>query len=426
MNDIIKRDTGGVLDSLANNSLADPSQSSSLIVGDASLSSRLMLQYDIAARRPRSPTRVRTNLLQLVTLDPASAVESMYALPRGGKPVTGPSIRFAEALKQAWGNCWASSEVRRINREEKFVESVGLFIDFETNSVTESTHQRSIADRNGKVFKDDLIRVTANAASSIAMREAILKGVPKPVWREAYDAVVRIIAGDIKTLAQSRESALQAFAIFGVKPEQVFGALGVPGADDILLDHIPVMRGMFAALKSGEATVEEMFGRPEKQTADPTYNPLVRTGGGAPKAQAADAATSAESAPGSVADGAGSVANQTAENDAAARSMPAGAQSAAGGETGEPSTTGRTTGAEGVGDASPSAPDRLRDYSGALLRVDTPPKLGRQSDAWIQKNGSFSGEDEAKRKKIYAEHLRRATGEADLQACKAAVEGIIG
>ncbi|NEV75525.1 hypothetical protein DYI24_00315 [Rhodopseudomonas sp. BR0C11] len=424
MTDIIKRETDGILDSLANGSIADASSSSVLITGDASLSSRLTLQYDIAVRRPRSPTRVRTNLLQLVTLDPASAVESMYAIPRGGKPVTGPSIRFAEALKQAWGNCWASSEVRRVNREEKFVESVGLFIDFETNAVTEASHQRSISDRHGKIFKDDMIRATANAASSIAMREAILKGVPKPVWREAYDAVVRIIAGDIKTLAQSRESALQAFAIYGVKPEQVFGALGVIGAEDILLDHIPVMRGMFAALKNGEATVEEMFGRPEKQSADPTYNPLVRNGG-APKAQATDAAASA-AASGSDATEAGPAKNHSAGNGSATRSEPTGDQSAAGGETGEPSTTGRAAGTDGVGDASPSVPDRLRGYSGALLRVGSPQKLGQQSDAWLQQNGPFSGAGETKRAKIYAEHLRRVTGEADVEACKAAVERIIG
>lgn len=235
------------------------------------------MQHDIARRYPRSPQRVRSSLLELVTIDEQSAQESIYALPRAGKPVTGPSIRFAESVKQAWGNCTASAEVVDTNREEKYVEAEGVFHDMQTNTITKFRHRRRISGRNGRLFSDDMILVTSNAACSIAMREAILKGVPKPVWRAAHEEVMKIIAGDVKTLNENREKAIKAFAVYGVKPEQIFGALGVSGELDITQEHIVIMRGMFAAIKNGEETVESIFAKPEPSPANPNSNPLVKT-----------------------------------------------------------------------------------------------------------------------------------------------------
>jgi hypothetical protein len=233
------------------------------------------MQITTARAYPRRPTHVRNSLVELVTLDDAAAEESMYALPRAGKPVTGPSIRFAESVKQAWGNCRASAEISEVNKIDKYVEAIGIFHDLETNTVTRITHRRRISGKSGKLFPDDMIMVTANAACSVAMRESILKGVPKPVWRAAYEAVLKVIAGDVMTLAVNREKAIKAFAVYGVKPDQVFAAIGVLSEADITLEHITVLRGMFSALKNGEETVESMFAKREKES-DANYNPLVK------------------------------------------------------------------------------------------------------------------------------------------------------
>lgn len=245
--------------------------------GGRSARAQFEMQHEIAMRYPRSAAKVRTALFELVTIDEASAQESIYALPRAGKPVTGPSIRFAEAVKQAWGNCTASAEVVETNREEKYVEAEGVFHDMQTNTITKFRHRRRISGRSGKIFSDDMILVTSNAACSIAMREAILKGIPKSIWRAAHEEVMRILSGDVITLNENREKAIKAFAIYGVKPDQIFAALGVAGELDITLDHIVVMRGMFAAIKNGEETVESVFSKPETSNANPNSNPLVKT-----------------------------------------------------------------------------------------------------------------------------------------------------
>ena len=208
---------------------------------------------------PRSMKRVQTAIMTMATLDEESAEECMYALPRGGKPIKGPSIRFAEILKQSFGNCRSGARVVDVDRVEMFVEAEGVFHDLETNASTTARVRRRISDKNGRIFKDDMIIVTGNAACSIAMRNAILAGVPKPLWRKAYDSVQATITGDITTLSENREKALKALAAFGVKPEQIFASLGREGLEDINVEDIATLRGMYAALKNGEATVEEMF-----------------------------------------------------------------------------------------------------------------------------------------------------------------------
>ena len=450
------------------------------------IDTRFLLQYEIAYRRPRSPTRVRDNLYEIVTMDPESAQEAMYALPRGGKPVTGPSIRFAEALKQAWGNCFASSHLVRVNREEKCVECLGLFIDFETNAVTEYPHTRSIADKHGKLFNDDMIRVTTNAANSIAMREAILKGIPKPVWRHSYESVKKVIAGDIMTLNENRELAVQAFAVYGVKAEQVFNAIGVVGMPDITLEHIATLRGTFSAIKSGEETVESIFD-PAPRTgtvADPDRNPLVKekvdkntgevtesstTNGGSddvakettntmqgqtsqadksgPDNRSAEAAqedghagetpateSKSEAQTETRASPTGSEKTTSEQGSSAADAGSAQPDLLSGGappsskdsKGGESAPSGQAKGADGAA-VPASAPDRLRSYSKALLTIGSggPQKLVKQSEAWLAKWGKFEGDDDKKRSAIYNLHLSRLTGEGDLESCKAAAEAII-
>lgn len=231
-------------------------------------------QIATARRFPRQISKVASNILSLATLDEETAEECMYALPRGGKPIKGPSIRFAEIVKGAYGNCRVASRVVHVDRTEKVVIAEGIFHDLESNTATRAEVRRRIVDKRNKLYSDDMIIVTGNAAGSIALRNAILGGVPKPLWRKAYDAVQQAIAGDIATLSETREKGIRALAAFGVTPAQIFVALGLSGEADITLEHIPILRGMFAALKNGEATVEEMFAG------------TVANGNGKPKAEA--------------------------------------------------------------------------------------------------------------------------------------------
>lgn len=217
-------------------------------------------QITTAHAYPRSVDRAVKNIMTLATLDEETAKECVYALPRGGKPIKGPSIRLAEIIGSQWGNCRVGTRVVHVDRVEKYVEAEGVFHDLETNAATTArVRRRLVADRKTGQITDDMIVLTGNAAASIAKRNAILAAVPKAVWRKAYVAVESVIAGDVKTLVERRGEAMKAFAAFGVTPERVFVALEVGGLDDITMEHMTTLIGMHSALKSGESTVEEMF-----------------------------------------------------------------------------------------------------------------------------------------------------------------------
>lgn len=274
MNDIAKIDpeTGEVMST----GLA------SLDPGNAPLAvqlARVELDQAISTAKayPRSLARVRDNIDALVMLDEETAKECVYALPRGGKPIKGPSVRFAEIVVSQYGNCKVGSRVVDVNRFEKYVEAEGVFIDLEAGMTRTARIRRRITDKTGRLFNDDMIVVTGNAACAIALREAVLKGVPKALWRRAYEAAEGVIAGDVKTLTERREGAIKAFAAWGVTPDQIFAALEVDGLDDIGLDQIGTLTAMFKAIKSGEQAVEEYF--PAKADAKAAVDAAKGTAG---------------------------------------------------------------------------------------------------------------------------------------------------
>src|SRR5262245_8441279 len=217
----------------------------------------LDMQIATAKAHPRSVTSASANILSLATLDEQTAMDNVFALPRGGKPIRGPSVRLAEIIYQCWGNCRVDSRVVMIDRDNKVIVAEGVFHDLQTNAATRSEIRRRISDKYGKLYSEDMIVTTGNAACAIAKRNAVLSGVPKPVWRKAYEASEKVLAGDVKTLASRRDAAIKAFAAFGVKPEQIFTTMEVKGLDDITLEHIATLQAMFTAIKSEQSTVEE-------------------------------------------------------------------------------------------------------------------------------------------------------------------------
>ncbi|MCB1341404.1 MAG: hypothetical protein KDK24_10135 [Pseudooceanicola sp.] len=254
-------------------------------VDDASTVARLAraeidIQVATAHKWPREISRVVNKIKSLVTISQEAAQECMYALPRGGKPIVGPSIRLAEIVASQWGNCRQGARIVDVDRKNGFVEAEGLFHDLESNSATVKRVRRRIFDKNGKCFNDDMILVTGNAACSIALRNAIFGGVPKAVWNEAYKTAERTVKGDIKTLPERRTAALTAMAAFGLKPEQVWAILGIAGEKDCGLDQLVELGGYHQSLKDGEITVEQLLAeaapeekRPERQTGSITNRP---------------------------------------------------------------------------------------------------------------------------------------------------------
>jgi len=194
------------------------------------------------------------------------AAECIYALPRGGKKIEGPSSRFAEVVISCWQNSRAGTRV--VSVDDKTITAQGVFHDLERNVAVTYESRRRITDSKGNRFNDDMITMTGNAACSIALRNAVLKGVPKAFWAQIYERARHAVIGDVKSLVQSRQQAIELFGKMGVTPEMVFHALGIQGIEDIDGDMLITLRATYSSLKNGEATLEEVFGSSESARID--------------------------------------------------------------------------------------------------------------------------------------------------------------
>jgi|SRR5215467_300083 len=219
--------------------------------------SEIDLQIATAKRYPRHITRLLNTAGTLATVDSETADSCIYALPRGGKVIEGPSVRFAEIMAYAWGNNRCGARV--IDEGEEFVTAMGTYFDLETNFQVAFEVKRRIVNSKGVRYNADMIGTTSNAACAIALRNAILRGIPRAIWNKVYLQARRAVAGDIKTLDSRRLAAMKQFELMGVKREAIFAKLEVKGLEDISLDHMVVLIGIFNAIRAGDMTPEQAF-----------------------------------------------------------------------------------------------------------------------------------------------------------------------
>jgi hypothetical protein len=222
------------------------------------------IQVATAKRYPRSIARFTKTALDMVTLDRAVAAQCFYALPARDhdtkKSIIGPSARFAELAASAWTNL--RIEGRPIREEDRFIVSRGTAWDLECNVATAFEVRRRITTRNGARFGDDMIGVTGVAATSIAMRNAVLKAIPKPFWEPIWQAARKAAIGDAKTLAGRRADMVEYFGKMGIGAADVFAHLGVAGIQDVTLDHVEYLVGLATAIREGDRTIDDVFNAP--------------------------------------------------------------------------------------------------------------------------------------------------------------------
>lgn len=215
------------------------------------------IQISTARRYPRSLTVVKKRMLNLATLDEETAASCFYKLNRQGKSIDGPSIRLAEIAASSFGNLRFGARV--VANDGRMITAQGFCHDLETNVMSTIEVKRRITDKSGKTYSDDMQVVTGNAACAIAARNAIFKVVPfafvKPVYLEARKAAV----GDITTLAERRTNMLAKFAAMGVNEKRLCASLGKAGIEEIGLQELEELIGIYGAIRDGETTVDESF-----------------------------------------------------------------------------------------------------------------------------------------------------------------------
>lgn len=229
--------------------------------GDRLERANVDVQVATAHRFPRNLTRTLNNAIAIATMNKDTAQSMGYALPRGNKPIMGPSIHLARILAQQYGNIRAEAKVVEIT--DRQVISRGTAWDLENNTAVSYEVRRSIINSKGQRYNDDMITVTGNAANAIAYRNAVFNIIPHSLIDSVYRAAQGVITGDLSDevkLIQRRQGAIKHFNDqYGITEDEVVKLCGKQTPNQIGPDQIALLLGVAQALKDGDTTVEEVM-----------------------------------------------------------------------------------------------------------------------------------------------------------------------
>lgn len=227
---------------------------------------RAMIDSQVATAKqyPRNMMQAQNNAIAIVTNDLETAKTCIYALPRGGKTISGPSVHMAKIIAQFWGNMRAETKVIDIGQSQ--ITSQAVCFDLENNLAIKVEVKRSIMSKKGR-FNDDMITVTGNAANAIALRNAIYAVVPKSIVDKVFNAAKAKITGDIsdeqKLIAKRTQVVDLLKDTYKVTEEEILASIGKASINHINGDDILNLIGFGQSIKDGDSTIDEVF-RPTK------------------------------------------------------------------------------------------------------------------------------------------------------------------
>ena len=254
-----------------NGSMVQSGMETSTAALSAKAQAQVQARYVMALQSPRNPDRARDRLLAEASR-PAFAERAVYRVPRGGKTISGPSIRMAEAILQAWGNVHTQSAIIYEDSEKMIVAVTTT--DLETNithedevvvrKVVERKHvkdgQTVLGERENsygdRVFlvaaTDDELFMKSNAAKSKSIRTAGLRLVPRYFIDELIAKCEETMQAETaKSLPSVRAKMVGWFGELGVSKIELGKFLGY-SPDQATVEDMARLRGIGTALKDGE------------------------------------------------------------------------------------------------------------------------------------------------------------------------------
>lgn len=232
------------------------------------------VQISTAKAYPRNIKKSIENAIAIVGIDQETAKTCTYSVPRGGKPITGPSVHLAKILAQVWGNMRIEAKVVSIDARQ--VTSEAICFDLENNLAIKAQVKRSIVGKSGR-FSDDMITVTGNAANSIALRNAILSVIPRAIVDKVYNTAKQAITGDISDATKLTAKKKQVFDglkdAYEVTEKEALVAIGKASLANVTGDDLVILIGIAQAIKDGDTSVEQAFKGVKVSASAPTIDP---------------------------------------------------------------------------------------------------------------------------------------------------------
>lgn len=211
------------------------------------------------------------------------AQRAIFNYPKGKKRVTGPTIHFAIEAARCWGNMTSGSA--EIDRGTDRSTIVAFAWDMETNFARRTTFVSPHSGYTDTPEEDEEtgklrparalvavrdVRENNQSAGSRVEREQILAALPS--WfvamgkRWCADTVAGQGAG--KPIEERRRQMIEAFEGLGVRREELVRHRGAPVDQWIELD-LATLTVLGTAIRDGETTVDDEFGRYRTRVAAP-------------------------------------------------------------------------------------------------------------------------------------------------------------
>jgi hypothetical protein len=212
-------------------------------------------------------------LMSYATHSQPVALSMFYTLPRAGKQIVGPGVRFAEVVAPCWRN--NSTGSRMMGSTEDTVTAQGVFVDYEFNNKNVKDIPRRITNSQGQKFNSDMILTTGKAALSIAYREAVLKGgVPMALWDPAYQQAKLTAVGSAVSHTARIDAAMEYLNKLGVSEWQIMNAVGVTSPKELEIDHLVTLKALCEEIKKRVRTIEDVFGSPFDKEIESLFTQL--------------------------------------------------------------------------------------------------------------------------------------------------------
>lgn len=229
----------------------------------------------LAAARPRDYKQIIADLRAQIEAYPSFAREGIYSKPVGKgedgkmKYARGLSIRAAEAIREAYGYNRVRADVTVI--DDNTVKIEATFSDYQRGSIWQdasilSKFYRSSRGQTVRYSDDRFFNLVVKAEKSKCIREVILRSVPPGLRSELEELIERQIDNLLDDAYLTKAIAM--FADKGVTQEMLEEHLGKTLKAGWTKDDRRNLVGVWNAIKDGETTVEEAFGKAREAQRD--------------------------------------------------------------------------------------------------------------------------------------------------------------
>ena len=192
---------------------------------------------------------------------PGLAESAIYAYPRGGEMVSGPSIRLAEAVARQWGNIQFGVNELASNTDETVMQAFAWDLETNVREVRTFTVPKFRHSRKGKTRLEDPRDIYENNANMGArrMRGCILAVIPGDVVDQAVQQCMLTQQNSVGAPHEVLEKMVEAFeSEFGVPSGAVAKRLG-HRLDATTTAEVLGLKRIYQSLRDGMATPADYF-----------------------------------------------------------------------------------------------------------------------------------------------------------------------